>query len=117
MRVHNIVLGVRGFDDANAVVIDGGGFELGQSEVDPLRGPGEISFGVEFVGIVPVIFPQAIRRIGDDQENIEAAIAAYEASAEIITREGALEAFYGRLGFERSGGAFEGSPVMVRAPR
>ncbi|SOE93593.1 hypothetical protein SAMN05414139_06376 [Burkholderia sp. D7] len=29
----------------------------------------------------------------------------------------ALEAFYGRLGFERSGGKFEGSPVMVRSPR
>jgi hypothetical protein len=29
----------------------------------------------------------------------------------------ALEAFYERLGFERSGGAFEGSPVMVRPPR
>lgn len=29
----------------------------------------------------------------------------------------ALEAFYGRLGFERSGGKFEGSPVMVRPPR
>src|SRR6478736_8290773 len=27
---------------------------------------------------------------------------------------GALEAFYERLGFERSGGAFEGSPVLVR---
>jgi hypothetical protein len=30
---------------------------------------------------------------------------------------GALEAFYERLGFERSGGEFEGSPVMVRSPR
>ena len=29
----------------------------------------------------------------------------------------ALEAFYVRLGFERSGGKFEGSPVMVRSPR
>lgn len=29
----------------------------------------------------------------------------------------ALEAFYERLGFERSGGEFEGSPVLVRAPR
>ncbi|MEA3088722.1 MAG: hypothetical protein QOJ04_64 [Caballeronia sp.] len=29
----------------------------------------------------------------------------------------ALEAFYCRLGFERSGGKFEGSPVMVRSPR
>jgi hypothetical protein len=29
----------------------------------------------------------------------------------------ALEAFYERLGFERSGGEFEGSPVMVRSPR
>jgi hypothetical protein len=29
----------------------------------------------------------------------------------------ALEAFYARLGFERSGGKFEGSPVMVRSPR
>jgi hypothetical protein len=29
----------------------------------------------------------------------------------------ALEAFYARLGFERSGGKFEGSPVMVRPPR
>jgi hypothetical protein len=29
----------------------------------------------------------------------------------------ALEAFYERLGFERSGGDFEGSPVLVRAPR
>jgi hypothetical protein len=29
----------------------------------------------------------------------------------------ALEAFYQRLGFERSGGKFEGSPVMVRPPR
>ena len=29
----------------------------------------------------------------------------------------ALEAFYVRLGFARSGGKFEGSPVMVRSPR
>ncbi|WP_125474064.1 hypothetical protein [Caballeronia humi] len=29
----------------------------------------------------------------------------------------ALEAFYERLGFERSGGEFEGSPVLVRSPR
>jgi hypothetical protein len=29
----------------------------------------------------------------------------------------ALEAFYERLGFERSGGKFEGSPVLVRSPR
>jgi hypothetical protein len=29
----------------------------------------------------------------------------------------ALEAFYERLGFERSGGEFEGSPVLVRPPR
>jgi hypothetical protein len=29
----------------------------------------------------------------------------------------ALEAFYQRLGFERSGGQFEGSPVLVRPPR
>ena len=29
----------------------------------------------------------------------------------------ALEAFYERLGFERSGGEYEGSPVLVRPPR
>jgi hypothetical protein len=29
----------------------------------------------------------------------------------------ALEAFYVRLGFARSGGKFEGSPVMVSSPR
>jgi hypothetical protein len=28
-----------------------------------------------------------------------------------------LKAFYVRLGFARSGGKFEGSPVMVRSPR
>jgi hypothetical protein len=28
----------------------------------------------------------------------------------------ALEAFYASLGFERSGGEFEGSPVLVRPP-
>ena len=49
-------------------------------------------------------------------------LSAYSLSSPLVCKalmpdSTALESFYGRLGFERSGGKFEGSPVMVRSPR
>src|SRR5580698_9257575 len=60
-------------------------------------------------GILLSLVPRPLKAKGAADEAPPADTNAPDAAA--------LEAFYERLGFERSGGAFEGSPVMVRPPR
>jgi hypothetical protein len=60
-------------------------------------------------GVLLTLVPRPLKPKGEGNEPPAADTNAPNAIA--------LEAFYERLGFERSGGAFEGSPVMVRAPR
>jgi hypothetical protein len=60
-------------------------------------------------GVLLTLVPRPLKPKGEADQPPAADTHAPDAAA--------LEAFYERLGFERSGGAFEGSPVMVRPPR